>query len=294
MPGNTCPAPTIRASSASTARARRSRPPAAANDSGLFQLDFNDQRYLPFEYMGAVSRWRIELPPENNYFDLDTLTDVVIRLDYTAREGGELLRQAAIAAARRHLPGDGWRFFDVRHEFPDAWQQLRDAEREEGRHAQLRLRFERQMFPFIPHGREITLETVAILFGVHEENGYDCSGFEGCPCPETHRRAAHRIEIRHCDHERTDAETVLCRASEQWPDLYCGVFAAEIALGGKRRHAEIDIRFGDGVPEIGPVFLLCHYRTDGCVSGHPEMFSDAISRTDRSKRSNRPSLLLGA
>ena len=28
------------------------------DDSGMFQLDFNDQRYLPFEYMGAVSRWR--------------------------------------------------------------------------------------------------------------------------------------------------------------------------------------------------------------------------------------------
>ena len=38
------------------------------NDSGLFELNFRDQRYLPFEYMGAVSRWRIELPPENNYF----------------------------------------------------------------------------------------------------------------------------------------------------------------------------------------------------------------------------------
>ena len=39
------------------------------NDAGLFTLDFNDQRYLPFEYAGAVSRWRIELPAENNYFD---------------------------------------------------------------------------------------------------------------------------------------------------------------------------------------------------------------------------------
>ena len=80
--------------------------------------------------MGAVSRWRIELPPENNYFDLDTLTDVVLHLNYTAREGGELLRARRDASARRHLPGDGWRFFDVRHEFPDAWQRFgTDGER---------------------------------------------------------------------------------------------------------------------------------------------------------------------
>ena len=69
------------------------------NDSGLFELNFRDERYLPFEYMGAVSRWRIELPPENNYFDLDTLTDVVLHLNYTAREGGEALREAALHAA---------------------------------------------------------------------------------------------------------------------------------------------------------------------------------------------------
>ncbi|MGZ4432764.1 MAG: Tc toxin subunit A-related protein, partial [Trebonia sp.] len=65
------------------------------NDSGLFELSFRDERYLPFEYRGVVSRWRIELPPENNYFDLDTLTDLVLHVNYTAREGGEALRDAA-------------------------------------------------------------------------------------------------------------------------------------------------------------------------------------------------------
>ena len=70
-------------------------------DSGLFELNFNDERYLPFEYMGAVSRWRIELPSENNYLELNT----IIRLNYTAREGGDLLRKAANGAAQRHLPG---------------------------------------------------------------------------------------------------------------------------------------------------------------------------------------------
>ena len=228
------------------------------DDSGMFQLDFNDQRYLPFEYMGAVSRWRIELPPENNYFDLDTLTDFVIRLGYTAREGGEPLRQAAFAAAHRHLPGDGWRFFEVRHEFPDAWQQLRDGAREADQHARLRLRFERRMFPFIPHGREITLDGMAILFSTRR-NDDDCPDFASCPCPEPRGHATRPIEVRHCDDPSRDAKTVACHASEEWPGLYCGVFAARSVLGDRRRHAEIDIRFGDGAGEIGPVFLLCRY-----------------------------------
>jgi hypothetical protein len=254
------------------------------DDSGMFQLDFNDQRYLPFEYMGAVSRWRIELPPENNYFDFDTLTDLVIRLGYTAREGGEPLRRAAFAAARRHLPGDGWRFFEVRHEFPDAWQQLQDAAREEGRHARLRLRFERPMFPFIPHGREITLEAMAIVFAVHGDDGHDCPEFESCPCPEPRGPATRRIEIRRCEGEDRNGETVLCRGSEEWPDLYCGVFTVGAELGGGRRQAEIDIRFGDCPGEIDPVFLLCRYRTEGCQappSGPLDDWPMPAARLDR-------------
>ena len=63
----------------------------------------------------------IELPHENNYFDMETLTDVVLNLSYTSREGGEALRRAAREACACDLPGKGWRLFDVRHEFADEW-----------------------------------------------------------------------------------------------------------------------------------------------------------------------------
>ena len=137
------------------------------NDSGMFELNFRDERYLPFEYLGAVCRLRIELPPNNNYFELDTLSDLIVNLNYTAREGGELLRRAATEAAERRLPGDGWCFFDVRHEFPDAWQLFRDSCRDNGR--KLRLRFSRKMFPFIPGHREIAITAVALLFETHDQ-----------------------------------------------------------------------------------------------------------------------------
>ena len=65
------------------------------NDTGLFEVNFRDERYLPFEGTGAVSRWRIELPPDCNAFDFDTLADVVIKLSYTARDGGKPLADAA-------------------------------------------------------------------------------------------------------------------------------------------------------------------------------------------------------
>ncbi len=32
------------------------------DDNGQFQLNFQDERYLPFEYTGAVSRWSLTFP----------------------------------------------------------------------------------------------------------------------------------------------------------------------------------------------------------------------------------------
>jgi hypothetical protein len=101
------------------------------NDSGLFELNFHDERFVPFEFSGAVSRWRLGLPQENNQFPLETVSDIVLHFNYTAREGGMALRQTASGAAQRHLPGDGIRFFNVTHEFPDSWRGVFSRESEE-------------------------------------------------------------------------------------------------------------------------------------------------------------------
>ena len=60
------------------------------NDSGLFTLNFdNDERYLPFEYTGAVSRWRLAFPnPAAQSSMLNSLSDIVVHVRYTARSAG--------------------------------------------------------------------------------------------------------------------------------------------------------------------------------------------------------------
>jgi hypothetical protein len=59
------------------------------DDNGLFTLNFNDERYLPFEYTGAVSQWQLTFPnPEAQKDLLDSLTDVIVHVSYTARVGG--------------------------------------------------------------------------------------------------------------------------------------------------------------------------------------------------------------
>ncbi|MFZ1430656.1 MAG: hypothetical protein WAS21_28310 [Geminicoccaceae bacterium] len=56
------------------------------DDAGLFELRFNDERYLPFEGAGAISRWRFELPAEFRSFDYTTIADLVLHIRYTARD----------------------------------------------------------------------------------------------------------------------------------------------------------------------------------------------------------------
>jgi Tc toxin complex TcA C-terminal TcB-binding domain/Neuraminidase-like domain len=58
------------------------------NDAGLFDANLHDERWLPFEGKGAASTWAFELRAEDNAFDPSTITDVVLHVRYTARQGG--------------------------------------------------------------------------------------------------------------------------------------------------------------------------------------------------------------
>ena len=49
-------------------------------DSGMFELNFRDERYLPFEGAGAVSRWRLELPAPLPQFDYGSIADVLLHV----------------------------------------------------------------------------------------------------------------------------------------------------------------------------------------------------------------------
>jgi hypothetical protein len=91
------------------------------NDSGMFELNFRDERLLPFEGAGVISRWRIDLPRETNRFDLSSLTDVVIQMSYTAREGGGVLGEAARKEALGTLLPEARRLINVRHEYAAEW-----------------------------------------------------------------------------------------------------------------------------------------------------------------------------
>jgi hypothetical protein len=142
----------------------------AQNDSGMFELNFRDERYLPFEGAGVISRWRIELPADTNAFDFNTLTDVVFHLKYTAREGGDILRHAAKTARQLLLADDQnaplARLFSLKHEFPSNWYRFLQPTGPNAASLTMDLGYER--FPFQFRGQSINTSQVDVFMSLRD------------------------------------------------------------------------------------------------------------------------------
>jgi peptidoglycan hydrolase-like protein with peptidoglycan-binding domain len=134
---------------------------SAQNDTGLFETNLRDERYLPFEGAGAISRWRIEIDPAANQFEPDSLTDIVINLRYTAVDGGVELRRSAQASAYAHLPSQdrlARKYLDLRQDYPSEWLNLgRDQTQKVG------LYLSREMFPWSRNQAKLECPEVEIL-----------------------------------------------------------------------------------------------------------------------------------
>jgi hypothetical protein len=129
------------------------------NDNGLFETNLRDERYLPFEGSGVISEWQLELPanPSKNdpcQFDYETISEVILHLHYTAREGGMLLRNGAIANLKSLIDeaeaGGSVRLFSVKHEFPTEWANFKSIE---AGVAKLTLDLHEEHYPFWSKGR---------------------------------------------------------------------------------------------------------------------------------------------
>ncbi len=152
------------------------------NDSGTFELNFRDERYLPFEGAGAISSWQIKLSKDKalRQFDYDTITDVIMHVSYTAREGGENLKQHAIAELKQTLEDgllklseeDGLlRLFSLKHEFPNKWHRLLHPEGE-GEPSRIELDITQKRFPFMFQERDISIDSAFFFLKLKETSGF--------------------------------------------------------------------------------------------------------------------------
>jgi len=137
---------------------------SATSDSGMFETNLHDERFLPFEGAGAISTWNLTLPPVPN-FDYATITDVVLHIRYTARDGGAALAEA-VAKYLKDLPPAGSTpppptlalLLSLRHDFPTEWYAFTTGAPGADFTAPLTL----DLFPYLVQGSTLTVDSIAV------------------------------------------------------------------------------------------------------------------------------------
>ena len=152
---------------------------SASNATGLFELNYRDERYLPFEGCGVDVSWKLEMPKPSNQFDFNSIMDVIMTIDYTALSNseykkfviGELGTDSGVIAT-----------LSSRISFPDEWYHFNnpvflkprsqgDDPYQDGKSRvpySMKLAVTRQMFP--PNEEEHSIESVALLFSLKDTN----------------------------------------------------------------------------------------------------------------------------
>jgi hypothetical protein len=90
---------------------------SAVNDPALFEASLRDERYLPFENAGVVSKWEVSLPTAAE-FDYQTISDLVLHIRFVAKGGAYTAPALPPATPRPDL------LMSWRHDFPDLWTAL--------------------------------------------------------------------------------------------------------------------------------------------------------------------------
>jgi hypothetical protein len=172
------------------------------NDSGVFELNFRDERYLPFEGAGVISDWSLELfndLPANNpdpsapdfgkalrQFDYDTISDVILHIKYTAREDAGVFKNRAVSHLRDYFQKDdatpSLRMFSLSREFPNEWHSfLNPTDPLTGNIFQMNMSME--LFPHLDQGKTLKVNTVWILTKCSDAGNYEAVLCPPLPAP---------------------------------------------------------------------------------------------------------------
>ncbi len=131
-----------------------------SNDSGLFETNLRDERFLPFEGAGATSTWSLELPSNFRSFDYMTITDVIMHIRYTARQGGDPLGNQALIEMRDMLKTANKSglalLFSLRNDFPTEWAAFVNSDSDFA--VQLRKTF----FPYMVQSETLAIDALEL------------------------------------------------------------------------------------------------------------------------------------
>lgn len=116
------------------------------NDSGLYEVNLRNERFLPFENAGVESTWQLNLPAEHRKFDYNTIYDLILHVRYTSREGRAQLATNNITKEILEPNSESGlsRLFSLKHDFPNSWYKFKISESES-----FAAKVSRDQFPYI-------------------------------------------------------------------------------------------------------------------------------------------------
>jgi hypothetical protein len=118
----------------------------------------------------VISEWKLSLPDQFQPFDYSTISDVVVHLRYTSRDGGGDLKQAASATVKNYpavaAGGPIALLISLRHDFPSEWARLvAPGEAGEGDRSQA-FTIARERFPAVLGARPLNVTLVDVFTSV--------------------------------------------------------------------------------------------------------------------------------
>ncbi len=130
----------------------------AVNDSGMFETNLHEERFLPFEGAGAISTWRLELPSQVRAFDYMTISDAILHIRFTARYGGDALGQKATKELQQALTDDSASplalLLSLPHDFPVEWIAFVNGK------GDLAIPIGPNLFPYLTQGRHVQIDSL--------------------------------------------------------------------------------------------------------------------------------------
>lgn len=129
------------------------------NATGLFELTPQPQEKLfPFESIGVDTAWEFRMPKAANFFDYNTIADVLLTIEYTALDSFDYRRQV-VQELDQTISAD--RPFSFRHEFADQFYDLNNPDQTD---TPMTVVFRTRREDFPPNIDDLTTQQVVLFF----------------------------------------------------------------------------------------------------------------------------------
>jgi Tc toxin complex TcA C-terminal TcB-binding domain len=132
------------------------------NDSGMFETNLGDERFLPYEGQGACFVATLGLASQVRSIDYSTISDVILHVRYTARPAGDPLGSRAVKELVAMLDTAGQSsqtlMFCLRYDFPTEWSAFVN-----GGSGPFQATLEKSYFPYFAQGaRRLTVDALTL------------------------------------------------------------------------------------------------------------------------------------